>query len=119
MMVFLTANIINLLVLSQPYMGFKIKLSPLVFFSSCLPAVIGAPPPVILYILLYLSEQVSPFLGHFGEYPEKFTTNTKFDVPETRDPNNCVKEIFLTDQRSKLDFKLKRVAFKIEMFLKR
>ena len=109
MMVFLTANIIYLLilVLSQPYMGFKINLSPLALFSSCLPAVIGAPPPVILYILLYLSEQVSPFLGHFGEYPEKFTTNTKLDVPETRDPNNCVKGIFFNwASLNKFDFQL-------------
>ena len=63
MMVFLTANIINLLVLSQPHLGFKINLSPLVFFSSCLPAVIGAPP-VILNIhtsYLDLSERLSPF----------------------------------------------------------
>ena len=83
-MVFLTANIINLLVLSQSHLGFKIDLSPLVFFSSCLPAVIGAPPPVILYILLCLSQQVSPFLGQLEKYPEKITTNTRFDVPETR-----------------------------------
>ena len=32
---------------------------------------------------------------------------------------SAIERDFLTDQRSKLDFKLKRVGFKIEMFLKR